>query len=421
MRAWGDFFANLAAVVVDEAHVYRGVFGSHVGNVLRRLRRIAARLRHRAALPAGQRDDRQPGRAGRAAHRPGGLRARRRRRLAGARAPDRDVEPAAAPTRRSARARSALGEAADLLAELVRGGARTICFMKSRKARRADGASSSATRSRPTGPELADADRALPRRLHAAAAARAGARGSSRASCSASSRPTRWSWASTSARSTPRSCVTFPGTVASLRQMWGRAGRRGRGLAVYVAGEDALDQFFCRHPDEFLDRPVEAAILDHENEQIHRGTCCAPRTRGRSTDADARVPRAALARARRAARRAPGELRRAPRRASSLRRPEDYPAARVSLRSASRATSSRSSTPSSGEMLGTVEAARAFTTVARRRHLPAHGPLLRGRASSTSTRAARWCSRSTATGTRSPRRRRRPRSSGCSTGARRWA
>src|SRR5206468_10853843 len=63
--------------------------------------------------------------------------------------------------------------------------------------------------------------------------------------------------------------VTFPGTVASLRQMWGRAGRRGRGLAVYVAGEDALDQFFCRHPDEFLDRPVEAAIVNFENEQIH--------------------------------------------------------------------------------------------------------------------------------------------------------
>ncbi len=40
--AWGDFLANLAAVVVDEAHVYRGVFGSHVANVLRRLRRLAA-------------------------------------------------------------------------------------------------------------------------------------------------------------------------------------------------------------------------------------------------------------------------------------------------------------------------------------------------------------------------------------------
>jgi DEAD/DEAH box helicase domain-containing protein len=35
--------ANLAFVVVDEAHVYRGVFGSHVANVLRRLRRLARR------------------------------------------------------------------------------------------------------------------------------------------------------------------------------------------------------------------------------------------------------------------------------------------------------------------------------------------------------------------------------------------
>ena len=40
--AWADLFANLAVVVVDEAHVYRGVFGSHMANVLRRLRRIAS-------------------------------------------------------------------------------------------------------------------------------------------------------------------------------------------------------------------------------------------------------------------------------------------------------------------------------------------------------------------------------------------
>ena len=63
-------------------------------------------------------------------------------------------------------------------------------------------------------------------------------------------------------------CVGFPGTVASLRQMWGRAGRRRDGLAVYLAGIDGLDQFFCRHPTEFLTRPVEAAILDHRNERI---------------------------------------------------------------------------------------------------------------------------------------------------------
>src|SRR5262249_33283644 len=40
--AWGDLLANLAFVVVDEAHVYRGVFGSHIANVIRRLRRAAA-------------------------------------------------------------------------------------------------------------------------------------------------------------------------------------------------------------------------------------------------------------------------------------------------------------------------------------------------------------------------------------------
>ena len=51
-RAWGDFFANLAVVVVDEAHVYRGVFGSHVANVLRRLRRIAAAYGTAPRVPA---------------------------------------------------------------------------------------------------------------------------------------------------------------------------------------------------------------------------------------------------------------------------------------------------------------------------------------------------------------------------------
>src|ERR1700710_3327038 len=40
-KSWGDFIANLGWVVVDEAHTYRGVFGSHVANVLRRLRRVA--------------------------------------------------------------------------------------------------------------------------------------------------------------------------------------------------------------------------------------------------------------------------------------------------------------------------------------------------------------------------------------------
>ena len=81
-------------------------------------------------------------------------------------------------------------------------------------------------------------------------------------------------------------CVTFPGTVASLRQMWGRAGRRGRGLAVYIAGEDALDQFFCRHPDEFLGRPVEAAILDPASPEIYAEHLLCAAHEAPLTDAD---------------------------------------------------------------------------------------------------------------------------------------
>ena len=38
---WGDFFTNLRFVVIDETHTYRGVFGSHVANVIRRLKRVA--------------------------------------------------------------------------------------------------------------------------------------------------------------------------------------------------------------------------------------------------------------------------------------------------------------------------------------------------------------------------------------------
>ena len=155
-------------------------------------------------------------------------------------------------------------------------------------------------------------------------------------------------------------CVTFPGTVASLRQMWGRAGRRRRGLAVYVAGQDALDQFFCRHPDEFIDRPVEAAILDHESEQIASRHLLAAAyelplsSRGRR-DLRSRVgasgPRGWPAPAS-CAGRAPGSCR-----AAASSSPSKIP-----LRSAS-ADSVAVIERDSGEMLGLVEAERAFTTI----------------------------------------------------------
>jgi DEAD/DEAH box helicase domain-containing protein len=153
--------------------------------------------------------------------------------------------------------------------------------------------------------------------------------------------------------------VTYPGTVASLRQQWGRAGRRGKGLNVYIAGEDALDQFFCRHPDEFLTRPVEAAILDFENEQIHGEhlLCAAHEAPLTSQDEDFLGPRW---RERADILVAAGELRER-QGAYGLKHPEDFPAARVSLRSASPDTFALVDV-TSGELMGTIEAARAFST-----------------------------------------------------------
>ena len=155
-------------------------------------------------------------------------------------------------------------------------------------------------------------------------------------------------------------CVTFPGTVASLRQMWGRAGRRGRGLAVYIAGEDALDQFFCRHPNEFLERPVEAAILDPESPEIYAEHLICAAHEAPLSDDDAQIlggqwrsHAETLAEAGFLRERVTGFV---PRRA------DDYPAARVALRSAS-ADSFVLIDASSGEVLGTVEAARAYGTV----------------------------------------------------------
>ncbi|HEY3969905.1 MAG TPA: Zn-binding domain-containing protein, partial [Solirubrobacteraceae bacterium] len=172
--------------------------------------------------------------------------------------------------------------------------------------------------------------------------------------------------------------VTFPGTVAALRQMWGRAGRRGKGLAVYVAGEDALDQFFCRHPDEFLERAVEAAILDHESAQIHQAhlLCAAYEGPLEGGDAEFFGPRweahaealvsAGLLR-KRVAGRDVGDAetsrnRGGPRDMYVLRRADDYPAAKVSLRSSS-PDSFAIVDVSSGELLGQTEAARAHSTI----------------------------------------------------------
>ena len=164
--------------------------------------------------------------------------------------------------------RSALSEAAELLAELVSQGVRTICFLKSRRGieliQRFAREELRGARQAGAG----GADRPLPRRLHAAAAARD--RGAARrpASCSRWSPPTRWSWGSTSASSTRRSASPSPARSPACARCGAGPGAGGAGSPSTSPAQDALDQFFCRHPEEFIERPVEAAILDHDNEQI---------------------------------------------------------------------------------------------------------------------------------------------------------
>jgi DEAD/DEAH box helicase domain-containing protein len=128
---------------------------------------------------------------------------------------------------------------------------------------------------------------------------------------------------------------------------------------MYVAGDDALDQFFCRHPDEFLDRPVERAILDHENEDIHLPHLMAAAYELPLTEDDQHYlgPRW-RAYAEQLVRQ--GDLREKDGR--FLPRGEGFPAGAISLRSAG-IESIAVVDADGGEMIGTVEPARAPSTV----------------------------------------------------------
>jgi DEAD/DEAH box helicase domain-containing protein len=357
--AWADLFANLAVIVIDEAHVYRGVFGSHVANVLRRLRRIAAAYGTEPRVMLASATIANPVELAE------GLTG-----LEGVALIDEDGSPS--PERKiaiwnppltdeaSGARRSALGEAAELLSELVRQGTSSICFMKSRKGVE--------VLNRLVREEVGKTDPALAERV---APYRAGYTAQQRRELERRLMAGELrSIITTDAlelgidigKLDAAVVVTFPGTIASLRQMWGRAGRRGSGLAVYVAGEDALDQFFCRHPDEFLDRPVEAAILDHESPEIYsRHLLCAAHE-GPLSQADGEFlgPRWEAAAEQLVS---AGELRRRGEPPSYVpRAPGAYPAAEVSLRSASNESFAIVDV-SSGELLGSTEAARAHSTV----------------------------------------------------------
>jgi len=344
---WGDVLSNLAYVIVDEAHVYRGVFGSHVANVLRRLRRLA---RVYGADPQFLLASATIANPGELASRLLGVETTVIGDDAAPRA-ERTValwNPPLTDEELGLRA-SALGEASKLLADLVERGLRTLCFAKSRRA--------AELIHRFTADRLGDDSLLSPYRAGYTPAQRR----------EIERRLLEGELLGVSATNALElgidvgllDCVIsvgFPGTVASLRQQWGRAGRRGHGLAVLVASEDALDQYFMREPRALLGRRVEAAILDHENPRVLDGHVRAAAfeapldDRDREVLGDAALERAAVL----------PELKRT--KAGYVWAGRDYPAARVSLRS----TGPEAFTivdGSSGAVLGIAEQERAFTTV----------------------------------------------------------
>ena len=346
---WGDALHNLRVVVVDEAHVYRGIFGSHVANVLRRLRRLALAY---GADPVFVLASATIANAGELASRLLGLDVRVVDVDTSPRA-DREIvlwNPELLDPELGTRA-SALGDAARLLAGLVAGGRRTICFTKSRKAaelvhRFASDRLDTATASR-LAPYRAgytpEQRRAIERRLVDGELLGVTATDALELGIDIGSLDCAIS-------------VGFPGTVASLRQQWGRAGRRERGLAVLVASEDGLDQFFVNEPAALLGRTAEAALIDHATPRILDGHVLAAAYEGPLTEADAEIlgpealERAALL----------PELEATA--AGFVWRGRDTPAARLSLRSGD-TEAFVIVDEESGAVLGTSERERAFSTV----------------------------------------------------------
>jgi DEAD/DEAH box helicase domain-containing protein len=344
---WGDVLSNLRYVIIDEAHVYRGVFGSHVANVLRRLRRLAAIYGAEPQFLLASATISNPGElASRLLGLPvtvigadGAPRAERTVVLWNPPLLDEELGLRASP----------LGEGGRVLGELVSRGARTLLFAKSRKA--------AELIHRFAADRLGERSQLSPYRAGYTPAQRR----------EIEERLSRGDLLGVSATNALELgidvglldavvSVGFPGSVSSLRQQWGRAGRRDHGLAILVASEDALDQYFMREPQALLGRRVEAAILDHENHRVLDGHVLAAAFEAPLDDADrAILGDAALERAATLP-----DLRQTE--AGFVWAGRDYPATRVPLRSTGLDTFTVVDR-STGSVLGLVEHERAFSTV----------------------------------------------------------
>ena len=267
---WADFFLRLRFVVIDEMHVLRGIFGSHVAHVLRRLRRIAA---HYGAEPTMVFTSATIGNPGQLARRLSGLDVEV---LPGDDSPHGEKLIALwnpplvenGPRRR----RSALAEATDLFVDLVRNHQHTIVFSRSRKATELIYKWASDRLDEPLAERIAPyrggylpKDR---RRIEAALFA-----GELLGVTATNALELGIDVGNLDAAI----INTFPGTLASFWQQAGRAGRsQEQSMGVLVGGEDALDQYYMMHPRQLFTRPAESAVINPDNPLIVEAhTACA--------------------------------------------------------------------------------------------------------------------------------------------------
>jgi DEAD/DEAH box helicase domain-containing protein len=262
---WRRFLANLKYIVIDEAHYYRGIFGSHLGLVIRRLRRICARYGSKPQFVLASATIGNP------------------REFAelltgldftvvdqdGSPYGGKDFifwNPPLTDPAKSAR-RSASAEATSLFAELIAHDVRTLVFARTRrlaeviyvhaKDRLSKLAPEKVGRIKPYRAGYLPEDRRkiekelFGGRLDGAVATSALELGVDIGSLDATV------------------LTGYPGSTASVWQQAGRSGRRlQRSLSVLIARNDPLDQYFMRHPDFFFGKPGDAALLNPENRYI---------------------------------------------------------------------------------------------------------------------------------------------------------
>ncbi len=250
--AWKEFFTGLKFVVLDELHNYRGVFGSHVAQVARRLRRMAAFYGASPTFIACSATISNPGQHAKA--------------LTGLdfSVVDRDSSPAAERNFLFVNpAVSAYTAASRIFVHAVKKGLKTIAFTKARKI---------------TELMYSWVVDELPAQKDRISSYRAGFLPEERREIEEALFSGRMAGViSTSALEMGIDIgaldvcilVGYPGTVINTWQRGGRVGRAGRESAVVlVAMQDALDQYFMRHPEDFFGRPFESAALDPYNPQI---------------------------------------------------------------------------------------------------------------------------------------------------------